>query len=69
MLTYKAQLVGINVLITEESHTSVSSFLDADPLPVYGTPEAKTVQFSGRRVKRGLYKAKNGIIRSCVSSS
>lgn len=61
MLTYKAELVGIKVVITEESHTSVSSFLDTDPLPVYGTPEAKTVKFSGRRVKRGLYRAKNGV--------
>ena len=61
MLTYKAELVGIKVLITEESHTSVSSFLDGDPLPVYGTPEAKTAKFSGRRVKRGLYKSKIGV--------
>ncbi len=61
MLTYKAQLVGIKVVITEESYTSVSSFLDGDPLPVYGTMEAKTVKFSGRRLKRGLYKSKNGI--------
>jgi IS605 OrfB family transposase len=61
MLTYKAQLVGIKVLITEESHTSVSSFLDGDPLPVYGTAEAKTAKFSGRRVKRGLYKSLSGV--------
>ena len=36
MLTYKAELMGIQVL-TEESYTSKASFLDADPLPVYGT--------------------------------
>ncbi len=35
MLTYKAALVGIQVLLTEESYTSQASFLDADPLPVY----------------------------------
>ena len=61
MLTYKAKLVGIKVIITEESYTSVASFLDGDPLPVYGTPEAKTVKFSGRRLKHGLYKSKVGI--------
>ena len=36
MLTYKAELVGIRVFVTEESYTSKASFLDADPLPVYG---------------------------------
>ena len=61
MLTYKAQLVGINVIVTEESYTSVASFLDGDFIPVYGSQEAKTAQFSGRRIKRGLYKSKIGV--------
>ena len=61
MLTYKAQLVGIKVVITEESYTSIASFLDADPLPIYGTAEAKTAKFSGRRLKRGLYYSKIGV--------
>ena len=39
MLTYKAELVGIQVRLTEESYTSKASFLDADPLPVYGTAD------------------------------
>jgi putative transposase len=59
MLTYKAELVGIQVKITEESYTSKASFLDGDPLPVYGSAELPTV-FSGKRVKRGLYRAANG---------
>ena len=58
MLTYKAELVRIQVNITEERYTSKASFLDADPLPVYGA--AKVPTFSGRRVKRGLYRAANG---------
>lgn len=61
MLTYKAELVGIKVIITEESYTSVASFLDGDFIPVHASPEAKAVKFSGRRVKRGLYKSKIGI--------
>ena len=61
MLTYKAQLVGINAIVTEESYTSVASFLDGDFIPVYGSQEAKTAQFSGRRIKRGLYKSKIGV--------
>ncbi len=40
MLTYKAQLIGIKVIITEESYTSQSSCLDGDNLPKYG--EKKT---------------------------
>ncbi|HEV2457704.1 MAG TPA: transposase [Ktedonobacterales bacterium] len=58
MLAYKAELVGIQVQITEESYTSKASFLDADPLPVYGAEEVPA--FSGRRVKRGLYRAADG---------
>jgi putative transposase len=58
MLTYKAELVGIQVKLTEESYTSKASFLDADPLPLYGTTD--TPVFSGRRVKRGLYRAADG---------
>lgn len=60
MLTYKAQLVGIQVIVTEESYTSKASFLDADPLPVYGSAEAASAVFSGKRVKRGLYRAADG---------
>jgi putative transposase len=58
MLAYKAELVGIQVRITEESYTSKARFLDADPLPVYGDADIPT--FSGKRVKRGLYRAANG---------
>ncbi|MBO0784079.1 MAG: transposase, partial [Ktedonobacteraceae bacterium] len=32
MLSYKAQLVGIRVIITEESYTSKCSFLDNEPI-------------------------------------
>jgi transposase len=58
MLAYKAELVGIQVIVTEESYTSKSSFLDADPLPVYGAAEIPP--FSGTRVQRWLYRAANG---------
>jgi putative transposase len=58
MLTYKAELVGIRVCLTEESYTSQASFLDADPLPVYG--DADIPAFSGQRVTRGLYRAATG---------
>jgi putative transposase len=56
MLCYKAKLVGIQVILQEESYTSKASFLDSDPLPTYGSVEGEPT-FSGRRVKRGLYRA------------
>jgi IS605 OrfB family transposase len=58
MLTYKAELVGIRMILTEETYTSQASFLDADPLPVHGNGPVPT--FSGQRVKRGLYRAAKG---------
>jgi IS605 OrfB family transposase len=54
---YKAALAGVKVVFTEEAYTSKASFLDRDPLPAYGEQEP---QFSGKRVKRGLYRAANG---------
>ena len=57
-LQYKCQLRGITVITQEESYTSKASFLDNDDIPVYG--ETDNPKFSGRRVKRGLYKTSNG---------
>jgi transposase len=58
MLTYKAELVGITVKVTEESYTSKASLLDLDPLPVRDPNKGKEqYTFSG---KRGLYRASNG---------
>ena len=56
-IAYKASIVGIKVVFTEEAYTSKASFLDRDPLPVYGEQEP---EFSGKRVKRGLYRAADG---------
>jgi putative transposase len=60
MLAYKAELVGIRVEVTEESYTSKASLLDLDPLPVHNLQEKAKVLFSGKRIKRGLYRASNG---------
>lgn len=59
MLTYKAELVGIRVVVTEESYTSKASLLDLDPLPVR-TNGAESYTFSGKRITRGLYRASDG---------
>jgi putative transposase len=60
LLAYKAQLVGIRVIIREESYTSQASFLDLDELPTYDPTQREKRRFSGRRLKRGLYRAKDG---------
>jgi IS605 OrfB family transposase len=59
MLTYKAELVGITVKLTEESYTSQASFLDRDEMPVYDPNRTEEPAFSGKRLKkpRGLYRA------------
>ena len=57
-LLYKGLLNGIEVIFTEESYTSKTSFFDKDELPVYG--ENDNHKFSGRRISRGLYKDSKG---------
>lgn len=60
ILTYKLQQVGIQVVVGEESYTSRASFLDWDKIPTY-TPNTKIKhQFSGKRIHRSWYIAKNG---------
>ncbi|NEP83518.1 MAG: hypothetical protein F6K39_38545 [Okeania sp. SIO3B3] len=54
MLSYKAKMVGIDVIITEESYTSKASFIDNDLIPVYNKSEKNQVNFSGKRIKRGM---------------
>jgi putative transposase len=53
MLTYKAELVGIRVVLTEESYTSKCSFLDWEPI-------GKQEVYQGKRVKRGLFRSATG---------
>lgn len=67
MLTYKAQLKGIKVIITEESYTSQASAIDGDVLPKYGD---KKPQFKGHRIARGLYKTlDNRLLNADVNGS
>ena len=44
----------------EESYTSKASALDGDEMPIYNADKPITYQFSGKRVKRGLYRSKDG---------
>ena len=47
-LSYLAEWNGIRIVEQEESYTSKSSFLDNDPIPVYGETKDKP-SFSGKR--------------------
>ena len=53
MLIYKAEAVGMRVMVTEESYTSRASFLDLDPLssfdPSQGAEQEEKPRFSGYR--------------------
>ncbi len=69
MLQYKAQLVGITVIVTEEAYTSKASFLDRDPLPSYDPKREEEPRFSGRRDGRWYYASGKRVIHSDVNGS
>ncbi len=60
-LRYKLELHGITLKVTNESYTSKASFVDSDCLPKKYQPE-KSHSFSGKRVKRGLYRSQDGTL-------
>ena len=47
---YKAKLVGIQVILQEESYPSKASFLDSDPIPTYQANRPEKPVFSGTRI-------------------
>jgi putative transposase len=53
VLTYKLKLVGIDVILREESYTSKCSAYDREPIKKHET-------YKGSRIKRGLFKTSNG---------
>jgi putative transposase len=55
MLTYKAKLLGIKVIVTEESYTSKCSFLDLESISKHQT-------YLGKRQKRGLFRSLNDLL-------
>jgi putative transposase len=70
MLQYKAQRAGIRFVLQEESYTSKASALDGDVIPTDDPKREDQYAFSGKRVKRGLYQAKDGrILNADVNGS
>ncbi len=61
---------GINYIEQEESYTSLASALDLDKLPEYNADNPKTYEFSGKRIKRGLYRSKDKkLVNSDINGS
>ena len=73
MLSYKAELVGLRVIVTEESYTSKASFLDRDVLPTYdaaqGAEQEDKPRFSGHRDGRWYRVKGRAPIHSDVNGS
>ncbi len=61
-LQYKAEEVGIEILLTEEKYTSKCSFLDNEPI-------RKHSKYLGRRKKRGLFESKTGVLLNADCNS
>ena len=61
MITYKALNAGIKIIEQEESYTSKADIATKDYIPTYGVDD-KDAQFSGLRIKRGLYRCADGTI-------
>ena len=61
-IQYKAENIGIKVIITEESYTSGTSFLDGE-LPI------KKSYNKSRRITRGLFKTDNKLINADLNAS
>ena len=60
ILRYTAAKAGIPVVLREESYTSKASLLDLDAIPAYKKGDTINHTFSGKRVRRGLYKTNSG---------
>ena len=61
-IKYKAAAYGITVVRQEESYTSKASFLNKDEIPTYDEHDKTLYEFSGKRIKRGLYRAGDGTV-------
>ena len=67
-LQCKCELHGIEYVSQEESYTSKASCLDMDSLPKFGDKDIP--QFSGKRIKRGLYRSSDGsLINADINGS
>ena len=61
-IAYLAETNGITLHLQEESYTSQSSFFDNDKIPSWNPLNIEKYEFSGKRIKRGLYQTKYGTL-------
>ena len=54
-IKYKAEELGISVIIQEESHTSKCSFLDNESIEHHDA-------YRGKRIQRGVFQSSNGTL-------
>ncbi|WP_373479555.1 RNA-guided endonuclease InsQ/TnpB family protein [Geminocystis sp.] len=59
---------GIQYIEQEESYTSKASALDNDDIPTYNPDISTKYTFSGKRIKRGLYRSKDGTVTNSDSN-
>ena len=59
-LKYLCELYGIEYREQEESYTSKASFWDKDEMPIYNADNPQKYEFSGSRIRRGLYRTSTG---------
>lgn len=59
-LEYLCNLYGIRFIQQEESYTSKASFFDNDEIPKWNPLNPEKRNFSGKRIKRGLYQTSKG---------
>ena len=62
MLKAQCSKYGIRYVEQEESYTSKASALDGDCIPTWNAGSTGSHSFSGKRVKRGLYRTEKGIL-------
>ncbi len=62
LVKYKFEQENGIVVVKEESYTSKASALDLDEIPKFSKRRNQKSDFSGKRVKRGLYKTLKGLL-------
>jgi len=62
LVKYKFEPENGIVVVNEESYTSKASALDLDEIPKFSKRRNQKYDFSGKRVKRGLYKTLQGLL-------
>ena len=61
-LQYQCERNNIKLIEQEESYTSKADFFANDIIPIFKVGDKTTYTFSGKRISRGQYQSKTGII-------